>query len=550
MSADKQLKKIKDDFSQRFFELLPEVASTMGLHDPYDFQLSKGDMTNNFKIEKMLEESTRQMKETIDYNALNDWNKIDWHVFENFLEFWKFKLHEERQEERNPDGFGGIGQAFFLMATRDYAPLEKRVEAMIARIKQIPRFLKEFRTIFEGKQPVKLWTEMALETAQTMPGLFQFIASFGKGQIPDNLQNQLETVVTNLEDPIKEHITWLQELLKSTTEEWRLGPELFERLIQLQGFGITSDEILEFGTQSLRELKKARTGIAAQIDPDKSVEEVLALIEKDSPATFDEMLQKTRDTMEEAKQFVIDNDLASVYEEDQLKVIETPSFMTTLIPVAGLLMPAIFDEVLIGEYVTTRPKNEKNLGKIWNYSYLRNTGVHEGYPGHFLHGSNISKSLKAGMSSLIQLFSWMLTSRGSEVAEGWAHYCEEMMYEQGFLSGPKEKMAQITGAILRAVRIIVDIRLSRKEMTFDEAVEMIMKETGFPKETAVGEVRWYSLSPSYPLSYLLGKHLILKLREEIKQKMGDQYSDKFFHDTVMTGGIIPVSLLRQVFNQK
>ena len=144
----------------------------------------------------------------------------------------------------------------------------------------------------------------------------------------------------------------------------------------------------------------------------------------------------------------------------------------------------------------------------------------------------------------------MLTLRGSEVAEGWAHYCEEMMYEQGFLSGPKDKMAQIIGAIHRAVRIIIDVRMSRGEMTFDEAVEMIMKESGFPKETAVGEVRWYSLSPSYPLSYLLGKHQILQLREEIKQKMGDRYSDKFFHDTIMTGGIIPVYLLRQVFDQK
>jgi uncharacterized protein (DUF885 family) len=104
--------------------------------------------------------------------------------------------------------------------------------------------------------------------------------------------------------------------------------------------------------------------------------------------------------------------------------------------------------------------------------------------------------------------------------------------------------------IWRAVRIIVDVKLARGEMGIDEAVDMLVKETGMTKDSAIAEVNRYTLTPGYPLSYLLGKHLILQLRDEIKQKMGDQYTDKFFHDTITHNGNLPITFLRKVFEQK
>ena len=544
LNADKKFDVLKSEMFERAYKVFPELASLLGLHDPYDNLLSKGDFTTERELEKLLDETRKRMKETIDYDSLSDMNKIDWEVLEKSVKLWKFKLNEERQGELNPDGFDLIGASFFLMISKDYAPLEKRMESILARLKEVPRYLEEFRTRFEKNKPVKLWAEIALESAQQMPGLFQFLAMIGKGQISENLQEQFETAVAELEDPLKVHLAWLQELQSQTIDEWALGREKFEKLLQLRGLEQTSDEILQFGIQSLQDLKEERKQIASQIDPNKTVEEIMKTIEQDSPQTFDEALKATRTMMEEGKRFVIDNDLATVYEEDQLIVEETPGYLAPLIPFAGLIPPSRFDDPKIGIYVVTRPKDMVNLGKNLNYPSIRNTAVHEAFPGHFLQGSASNRG------SLIPLIGMMTGELGVEIVEGWAHYCEEMMMEQGFVTNLEDKLVQLTGAIWRAVRIIVDVKLSRGEMTVDEAVDMLMKETGMPKESAVAEVRRYTTSPGYPLSYLYGKHLIMRLRDEIKKKMGSKYSDKFFHDTITANGYLPISLLRKVFDFK
>jgi uncharacterized protein (DUF885 family) len=147
--------------------------------------------------------------------------------------------------------------------------------------------------------------------------------------------------------------------------------------------------------------------------------------------------------------------------------------------------------------------------------------------------------------SLVRIF-----AGGTEVIEGWAHYCEEMMTEHEFVKGVESQFMKANDAIWRAVRIIVDVKLSQGEMSFDEAVDMLMKEAGTSKEAAVAEVRRYTMTPGYPLSYLLGKHLILQLRADIKRRMGKRFNEKFFHDTITANGQLPIALLREVFDVK
>jgi len=194
---------------------------------------------------------------------------------------------------------------------------------------------------------------------------------------------------------------------------------------------------------------------------------------------------------------------------------------------------------MIGTYIVTRPKDIANLGNHMNYPSIRNTAVHEAFPGHFLQGTISNRN------SLVHML-----ANGTETVEGWAHYCEQMMTEHGFVTGMESNLIQVNDGIWRAVRIIVDVRLSKGEMSFDEAVNMLMKEAGMSKEGAVAEVRRYTQTPGYPLSYLIGKHLILQLREDVKQKMGKKYNEKFFHDTITANGYLPIGLLRRVFDQK
>jgi uncharacterized protein (DUF885 family) len=539
LSADQKFEELKKDTIDKFFELNPHFASFMGLHDPYDYMLPNGDTARFLENHKILEDCVNRMEKTVEYDSLNDANKVDWRVLEDALEFSKFDLNEVRSFERNPDAFDEVGGVFFAMITRDYAPLEKRVDAIVARLEKLPKYLEEFRSRFEKSKPVRLWTEVAIESAQQIPGLFQFIVAASKGKISEGTHGKLVKTAMSLMQPFQEHVKWLQSLKSKTTDDWALGKEKFEKLIQLRKLGMTSEEIYQLGVKYLKELKEERTRITAKLAPGKSVEEVVKTIEEDAPETFEEALEATRKAMMEAKQFVMKNNIATVYEEDKLIVEETPAFIAPLIPFAAMMMPSRFDKPMIGIYVVTRPKDIKNLGNHLNYPGVRNTAVHEAFPGHFLQGTVSNRS------SLVHIL-----AQGTETTEGWAHYCEQMMMERGFVTSLESKLIQINDGIWRAVRIIVDVKLSRGEMNVDEAINMLVKETGMSKEGAVAEVRRYTQTPGYALSYLLGKHLILQLREDVKQKAGAKYNEKFFHDTITANGYLPISLLRKVFDQE
>lgn len=531
--------KLSQEMLERFLEKNPDFATYLGLHDPYDYLMPKGSTERLVENLRLMEEWLHRLNETIRREELSEDRRTDWNVIEKAYELWKFQLYELRMHELNPDATEELGGLIFIMFTRNYAPLEKRLDAIAARIEKMPKFLEEFRTRFQNSRPVKLWTELAIEKAQNLGGLFQFILYVAKGKVSEKVYERLSRAIQNLQPELKKHMEWLQSLLPRTKEEWAIGKEKFEKLLQLRELGMNSEEIYQLGVKYLEELKAERERLAQQIAPGKSVEEVMKIIESNAPKTFEEALEATRKAMEEARRFVQEKGIATVYPEDVLLVEETPAFLKPVIPFAALMMPAKFDKPQIGIYLVTRPKDPSNLGKHLNYPSIRNTAVHEAFPGHFLQGAISNRG------SFIRLL-----AEGIETIEGWAHYCEEMMAEKGFTKGLETRFIQVNDMIWRAVRIIVDVKLSRGELSFEEAVEMLMKEAGMSREAAVAEVKRYTQTPGYALSYLLGKHLILKLKEEVKQKMGDRFDEKFFHDTITANGYLPISMLRKVFDQK
>jgi len=539
MSEDEKFEKLNIEMFQKVMEKNPNYATFFGLHDPYDWQMTDGSSEHVFENLELGRQWLNRMKETVNYDKLSNDHKIDWKIIELDYERSKFYVYEHRAWENNPDAFDEVGGTFFIMLTRNYASIEKRVDAIVARLEKLPLYLEQFRTRFERSQPVKLWTEVAIESCQQIPGLFQFIVAATKGAISDELHSKLKGAVVNLQQPIKHHLEWLQSLLSRTKTEWTLGREKFEKLLEIRGLGMTADEIYNLGVKYLQELKDERAKLAQQIASGKSIDEVMKLIEGKAPKSFEEALKATKEAMEKSKEFLIENDLATVYPDDRLHVEETPAFMAPLLPFAALIPPGKFDKRQEGIYIVTRPKDVQNLGKHLNYASLLGTAVHEGFPGHFLQFAVSNRG------SFVRLF-----AGGTETIEGWAHYCEEMMTEHGFIKGAEAQFMTVNDGIWRAVRIIVDVKLSSGEMTFDEAVDMLMKEAGMSKEAAVAEVRRYTMTPGYALSYLLGKHLILMLREDIKKRMGKRFSEKFFHDTITANGELPIAPLREVFDMK
>ena len=536
---DERFEKLNMEMFQKFVQKNPLRATLFGLHDPYDWLLPDGSSKTVFDNLDLIKEWMDRMKRTVDYDNLGISKKIDWKIIELAYERAKFDVYEDRSWETNPDAFFELAETILVTLTREYAPIEKRVEAIVSRLEKLPKYMEEFRTRFEKSRPVKLWTKMAIENCQQIEVLPQFIISSTEGMISDGLRNRLVETIEDLQLPGKQHLEWLNGLLSRSTDDWALGREKLEKLLEIRGLGMTSEEIYELGVQYLEKFKKERSSLAEKIAPGKSVKDVMAQIEADAPRTFEEALKFTKGIMEKSREFVIENDIATVYPDDKLHVEETPEFMRPLLPFAALSPPGRFDTRQEGIYVVTRPVDMKNLGKHLNYANISVIAVHEGFPGHFLQGTVTNRG------SFVHLF-----ANGIETAEGWAHYCEDMMTEHGFIKGYKSQFMKVNNAIWRAGRIIVDVKLSRGEMSFEQAVDLLMKEVGMSREGAEAEVLRYTMFPTYALSYLLGKHLILKLRDEVRKRMGKRFSERFFHDTITANGQLPFVLLKEVFDLK
>ena len=272
--------------------------------------------------------------------------------------------------------------------------------------------------------------------------------------------------------------------------------------------------------------------------PGRPLDEIKAEIRSQHAPSFEAALTEYGEMIARARDFVGSQGIATVPEGEELRVEATPSFMRPVIPFAAYEPPAFFDSQQLGIYLVT-PQNG-DLGEH-NRAAILNTSVHEGYPGHHLQFACAYRN-----PSLAAL---LASDFASEFVEGWAHYCEQLMYEQGFSHGPEVRFVQVNDLIWRACRIVIDVELSTGRMGFADAVEMLHQEAAMERPAAEAEVRRYTYTPGYQLSYLYGKHLLLGLREERRQADGPDFDLRAFHDRLLYAGALPASFWRATFEE-
>ena len=512
----------------------PESATFLGIHD-HDSRLSSGGRD-------AIDEEVAFFRRTIDEltafdpAALSPDRALDRDLAIHQARLGLYWQTEYRPWAGSSGGAERIGEALFPLFTRDFAPLGDRLESIVQRLDASPRMLAETRE--RVTDPVKLWTEIDLESTEHMPGFLDTILAAARADGGDDaLADRLAASVEATKAALGEHASWLRtDVLPRATADWKAGPERFEEMVRLRELEADGDEILGVGEELLVSEKAARDALAAEIDPSASLAEVADIVKDDHAATFVESLAEYRESMGRARAFVVDRGLATPPEEDHLNIIETPSFIRHLIPFAAYYDPAKFDPRPVGTYIVT-PPSSPDMMREHNRASISNTSVHEAYPGHHLQ-------LSAAITnpSLVRLF-----SGAPEFAEGWAFYCERMMKEHGFDDTPKGWYIVHTGAIWRAARIILDVSLHRGLIGFDEAVDRLVTETGFERPAALAEVKRYTSTPTYQLSYLFGRHMIEKLKADVQAREGGNFELRRFHDTLIYGGTMPVSYARRLF---
>ena len=450
-----------------------------------------------------------------------------------------FEAEVVRSWERTTDASESIGTALFLLAARDFAPLEERLHSMTSRIEGIPTALLQVRDRL-GHDTVRLWLELEAMSATQLPGLIDEIVASADGVWAAGSPEltRLQRAAATAGVALRDYAAWVESQLDGAGERVALGRAGLDQLVGLRAFdGLTTDEILDIGWAQLEAQHRARREAGRQIDPALSETEVVELVKADGPADFDGALAGYKDAMYRARDFIAERSLATLPTDDILEVVPTPRHMRSLLPLAAYFDPAAFDRPPRGTYVVT-PSVDGDPGAMreHNWSSIVNTSVHEAYPGHHLQ-------LTAALATPTPA---RLMVEAPEFVEGWGMYCEQLMLDEGFEDSPQRRVIVATDAIWRAARIILDIRLHRGEVGVEEGVEFLVEHTGFERPVAKAEVHRYTTVPGYNLSYLLGKVLLLRLRADEQARLGDAFSLKGFHDALLFSGSLPVSFQRRL----
>ena len=513
----------------------PVLATAVGLH-------RDDDLFGDGGRDAVLAELEAERAHLAEVEALDPAGLSSEAAFERDLEIHNvrraiFDTDGLRLWERRSFALDTVGDGLFLLFARDHAPVAERLDAISGRLEAVATFLEEAKTRATVPQ-VRLWQEIEIETAGELPTFFDEIVAAGAPVLAGPEQRRLERASESAKIAVEVYSGWLEGTLAGGSDEWAIGRERHDEMIALRAFdGLDADAILQLGWERLHEEKAARAAAAREIDPDADEASVIDRVKMDQPASFDEALAAYRDAMLRARAHLIEHDLVTVPDDERIDVIATPEYQRNVIPFAAYFEPAAFDGEPKGIYVVT-PSVSGDAGAMreHNYASISNTSIHEAYPGHHLQLDTARRH-----PSLTRLL-----ADAPEFVEGWGMYSELMMREHGFDADATFRIALHTDAIWRACRMILDVRMHRGELTVQEATDFLVGHTSFERPNARAEVQWYTYRPTYPLSYLLGRTLLLGLRADEQRRLGDEFSLKTFHDTLLRNGSLPISFHRRL----
>jgi uncharacterized protein (DUF885 family) len=451
-----------------------------------------------------------------------------------------FDTEAVRIWERRSTALDVIGDGLFLPFAQDYAPLAERLDSITSRLEAVPAYLEESRSRAVVPQ-VQAWQELEIESAADLPSFFDQIVAAGTG-LPEAERRRLEQAAQGARAAIADYAGTLTASLEGGSDDWALGRDRYDELVELRAFdGLDADAILQIGEDQLESNKAARIRAAREIDDSVDEATVIDRLKSDQPKSFEDALDAYRAVMVRARQHLIDRDIVTVPANERIEVLPTPEYLRNVLPFAAYFSPPKFDPSPKGIYIVTPAVgNDPNAMREHNFSAISNTSIHEAYPGHHLQLSvaNANPSLTR------------LLTDAPEFVEGWGMYSEQMMREQGFDDAPNFRLNMHTDAIWRACRIILDVRMHRGEIGVQDAIAFMVAQTSFEEANARAEVRRYTHTPTYQLSYLLGKVLLLALRSDEQARLGDAFSLRDFHDTLLRNGSIPVSFHRRLLRER
>jgi len=531
---------LTDKFFDFYFQFHPTQATESGFHQ-YDSKLE--DFSRSAVAAEIagLAKFQKQFNE-IHKSELPEESSGDLELLTSAIQGRLLELQSIQMWRKDPDVYTSIlSYSVFLIMRRNFAPPGERLRSVVARERQIPKVLEAARQNLQN--PPKVYTQVALQQLPDTIKFFQKDVPEAFQEVKDpKLLADFKASNDGLVEALRKFQTFLQtDLLPASNGDFRLGPEKFGRkLLYDEMVDIPLDRLLEIGYADLRRNQAQVKDVAAQIDPHRTPAEVLTDLRKDHPRP-DQLLQTFRDTLGGLRQFIEEKKIVTIPAPVPPIVEETPPFERAL-STASMDTPGAYEtKAKEAMFNVTLPEPDWKPEKVeqwmqgFNRGTIASTAIHEVYPGHYTQFLWI----QAAPSKTRKLF------YNASNAEGWAHYTEQMMLDEGYGGhDPKLRLGQLVDALLRDARFIAGIEMHTGKMTLKQAQTFFIKE-GFqvPPVAEVEAMRGAS-DPTY-LYYTLGKLQILKLREDYRKLHGGEFNLQEFHDRFMRQGSVPMKIIRR-----
>ena len=527
-------------FDEVVFKYDPVQGTQAGFHQ-YDAMLASGSRAD---IEAQTAALHKFEKEVEGFGAsgLSPVSAADRELVLAQIRGQLLTLEVVRPWEKNPDVYSsGVSNAVFVIMSRSFAPAAVRMKSVIAREQLAPRLFQSAR--LNLRNPPRIYTEIALEQ---MPGIVSFFRNDVPAAFKDVSDGALlaEFKKTNqgVIDALNGYEAFLKtDLLPRSQGDFRIGAETYrKKLLYDEMVDIPLDRLLEIGRENLRLNQEEFKRVAAEIDKSRSAEQILNEAMSDHPAAG-KLMQSFRDVLSGLREFIEKNRIVTIPSKVPPIVEETPPFMRAL-TTASMDTPGPFEKVAKEAFFnvtlpekTWDAKQTEEYLQGFNRGTIISTAVHEVYPGHYTQFVWIERAPTKVRK---------LLGCGSN-AEGWAHYTEQMMLDEGYGKGDlKLRLGQLQDALLRNARFIAGIQMHTGKMTVEEAVEFFVKEGYQVRPVAEKEAKRGTSDPTY-LVYTLGKLEILKLREDYKKMKGGAYTLQGFHDAFLQQGYPPIKIARR-----
>jgi uncharacterized protein (DUF885 family) len=550
---DAEYEAVAEEYVKTYLAAHPLQGTALGFHE-YDGKISDySRLALDAELSRLRRFDDRLAK--FDPAKLSPRQSIDLRILQAALKRELFEMEDMSVFERNPMVYARAGDVNVYIK-RNFAPLEDRVRSLVAIESQIPNILIAARTNLDEKLP-KPFVELAIQIAKgSADFLKKDLVAAVSGLKDEQLVVAFQAANRKAANALNDYASWLErEKLPKATLDFALGEEKFGRFLkQTELVDLSPQKILEIGQAQLKAEQEAFAEAAKKIDPNKPATEVFKQIQSEHPAS-DKLIPDISKDLDKVRKYVVTHKLVGIPSEVRAKVKETPQYLRAT-SFASMDTPGPFEKRATEAYYYITPTEEnwppqekEEWLTAFNYYTSDVVSIHEVYPGHYVQFLRLNASPASKVEKIFGSYAFI---------EGWAHYCEKMMIDEGFggpsSSSPSEeevkraakyRMAQADEALLRLCRLCVSLKVHTQNMSIDEGTKFFQDNCYYEPKPARQEAMRATFDPGY-LNYTLGKLQILKLRDDYKAQQGDDFSLQKFHNELLSHGMPPIRLLREI----